>query len=122
MSEGKCVERRDRPAAGAAIPVVLGGSLSATIVCLVILAVAAASDGSFLDGPPQRLLAGFALVGLALPLCVAGLLLRGPSRRQWVRERFVAAMVLSAALLCLAFGLMGIVLAAYPLARLLVGL
>lgn len=122
MGDGKSAESWNRQTAGGTIPLLLGGSLSAAVACLAILALVAPSAGNPLESPPRSLLSGFGLVGLACPLCVAGLLLRGPFPR-WRRwGRCVVATVFSAAFLCLTFGLIGIVLGAYPLARLFFGL
>ena len=119
MSKSKPTETRNRHTADGTIPLILAGSIGATIACLTILTGTAPSQGSLLEDPPRSFLAGLSLVGLACPLYVAAYLLRGlsPAWRRW--EGRVAALVLSIASLCLAFGLIGIVLGVYPLVRLL---
>ena len=112
-------ETRNRHTADGTIPLILAGSIGATVACLSILTGVAPSQGSLLEDPPRSLLAGLSLVGLACPLYVAAYLLRGLSPAWRRSEGRLAALVLSVASLCLTFGLIGIVLGAYPLVRLL---
>lgn len=122
MSEGKSMESWNRQTTSGTIPLILGGSLGAAVVCFVILTVVAPSSESLLQDPPRSLVAGLGLLGLACPLYVAAFLLKGQSAGARCWGRSIAATAFSVGSLCSALGLAGIVLGVYPLARFVVNL
>jgi hypothetical protein len=93
--------------------IAVGAALGVALICFVVLALLPPPKGRVLDDPLRSILTGVAVVGLACPLCIAGLLLK----RRFVSSPyyeggFIAGvlslfgyLVMAAGLACIGFGL-----------------
>jgi hypothetical protein len=106
---------------GGTVPLVLGGSMAAAATCFVVLATVAPPEGPLLSDPPRCLLAGLGLVALAVPLHLAGRLVRTRQVPGFRFQRSVATTSFCVGLACLTLGSVWIARGAYPLLRLLAG-
>ncbi|MDH7598599.1 MAG: hypothetical protein QHH07_03035 [Sedimentisphaerales bacterium] len=88
-----------------------------TITCFVVLAILPPSKAGYLKDPLRGILAGLAVAGVGLPLCVAGSTIEARfGQSPYFEGRFIAGFLsllgyifLCLALVCIGFGLYALV-------------
>jgi hypothetical protein len=97
-------------ALGVVVPLVVA------LACFIVLAVLPAPEGKRLKDPLRGFLTGVGVLGVACPLCVAGMLLkRRFASSPYYEGRFIATVLSVFGLACLAAGLACIILGGYDL-------
>jgi hypothetical protein len=91
--------------------------LLVALTCFIVLAVLPAPEGPRLKDPLRSFLTGVGVLGVACPLCIAGLLLkRRFASSPYYEGRFIATVLSVFGFAVLAAGLACIVLGVYDLA------
>jgi hypothetical protein len=93
--------------------IAIGAALGVALTCFVVLALLPLPKGRLLDDPLRSILTGVAVVGLACPLCISGLLLkRRFASSPYYEGGFIAGvislfgyLIMAAGLACIGFGL-----------------
>jgi hypothetical protein len=97
-------------ALGVVLPLVVA------LACFIVLAVLPAPEGTRLEDPLRSFLTGVGVLGVACPLCVAGMLLkRRFASSPYYEGRFIATVLSVFGFACLAAGLACIILGSYDL-------
>lgn len=100
------------------LPLAVGASIGVAVICFAILAILPAPEGPVLKDPLRSLLTGLGVVGLACPLCIAGIALKKRSAASpYYEGAFIATtlslfgfLCLSVGLVCIAFGIYDLVI------------
>ena len=101
---------------------VMGVAIGVAVVCFTVVALLPASAEPFFDAPLRSALTGLGLLGVACPLCLAGLLLKKRSASSpYFEEAFIATVISLCGLVCLMFGLLCIGLSLYAIVTRLLG-
>lgn len=99
-----------------AIALAIGAPLLVALTCFIVLAVLPAPEGPRLKDPLRSFLTGVGVLGVATPLCVAGLLLkRRFAASPYYEGHFIATVLSVFGLACLAAGLACVILGVYDL-------
>ena len=86
------------------------------LACFIVLAVLPAPEGPRLKDPLRSFLTGIGVLGVACPLCVAGMLLkRRFASSPYFEGHFIATVLSVFGLACLAAGLACVILGGYDL-------
>lgn len=100
----------------------VGIPLGIAVTCFTIAAVLPPSEGLAFKAPLRSVLTGLGLLGVACPVCLAGLILkRRPTKSPYFEEAFIATVINVFGFVCLGLGLLCIGLSIYALVKRLLG-
>jgi len=109
--------RQRRRLSAKAIVAVVAAAIVTAIVCFAVVALLPASEKPFFDSPLRSALTGVGLLGVAVPLCIGGYLLKRHSAGSpYFEEGFMAGVLNVFGFITLAVAVVCLALAAYALA------
>jgi hypothetical protein len=118
MSQESTVEEKARPVRRRtkAVSLAIAISLCVAVVCFVVLALLPAPEGPHFKDPLRSFLTGLAVLGVGLPLCIAGFSLkRRFASSPYYEGTFIATVLSVFGFVCLAAGLACVILGVYDL-------
>ena len=99
-----------------AVVAVVAAAIVTAIVCFAVVAMLPASEKPFFDSPLRGTLTGIGLLGVAVPLCTGGFLLKRHSAGSpYFEEAFMAGVLNVFGFIILAVAVVCLALAAYAL-------